>query len=67
MVFKDRLKQLRKSKNYTQIYVARCIGVKYQSYQNYERGISFPTLENFIKLADLFEVSLDYLADRQKY
>ena len=31
----------------------------YQSYQAYERGIAVPTLQNFIKLAKFYDVSLE--------
>lgn len=58
------LKELRVSHKYTQKYVAERIGVKYQSYQAYELGITIPTLINFIKLSDLYEVSLDSLIGR---
>ncbi len=66
-IFCKNLKDLRTQYGYTQKYVAEKIGIKYQSYQAYEAGISLPTLENFIKLADLFDVSLDYLIGRKEY
>ncbi|HIZ23869.1 MAG TPA: helix-turn-helix domain-containing protein [Candidatus Gallimonas intestinigallinarum] len=37
------------------------IGIRYQSYHAYEAGITVPTLENFIKLAKLYDVPLDEL------
>lgn len=49
---------------YTQQEIADKIGVRYQSYQAYERGVSFPTLKNFLKLAEIYEVSLDYLVGK---
>ncbi len=55
------IQALRKQYNYTQLYVATKIGITYQSYQAYERGISVPTLQNFIKLAKFFDVSYDEL------
>ncbi len=55
---------LRESHGYTQQDVAEKIGVRYQSYQAYELGISVPTLQNFMRLADLYEVSLDHLIGR---
>lgn len=61
------LKSLRIQNEWTQEYVAKQLGISYQSYQNYERGLSLPTLINFIKLANLFEVSLDYLIGRKEY
>ena len=35
-----------------------------QSYQAYESGKSIPTLPNFIRLADFFDVSLDEMIGR---
>ena len=57
------LKDLRKQFGYTQKYVAEQIGITYQSYQHYEWGLSVPTLQNFIKLAKLYDVSLDELLE----
>lgn len=57
----ENLQELRKQYGYTQKSVAEKIGITYQSYQAYERGITVPTLQNFIKLAKLFDVSYEEL------
>lgn len=57
------LKNLRKQFEYTQSYIAAQIGISYQSYQAYEWGLTVPTLQNFIKLAKLYDVSLDELLE----
>lgn len=57
------LKALRKQFGYTQTYVAEQLGIAYQSYQAYEWGISVPTLQNFIKLAKLYDVSYEELLE----
>ena len=57
------LKDLRKQYGYTQQYVAGQIGISCQSYQAYEWGVTVPTLQNFIKLAKLYDVSLDDLIE----
>ncbi len=59
------LSEMRKIYGYTQKYVAEKLGITYQSYQAYERGIAVPSLKNFVKLADLFDVSLDFLIGRK--
>ena len=41
--------------------------LKIKRYQAYERGIALPNLKNFVKLADIFDVSLDYLLGRKEY
>lgn len=58
------LKDLRKQYGYTQAYVAKNLGITCQSYQAYEWGVTVPTLQNFIKLAKLYEVSLDDLLEK---
>lgn len=58
------LRTLRERREWTQKQVAEKIGIKYQSYQAYELGITLPTLTNYIKLADLYELPMDALIDR---
>ncbi len=57
------LKELRRQYGYTQQFVAERLGIACQSYQAYEWGITLPTLQNFVKLANLYEVSLDELLE----
>ena len=64
MIFKERLRELRKEKGETQAQVAKAIDILEQQYQKYERGANFPNLENAWKLADHFGVSIDYLVGR---
>lgn len=65
--FSKIIRELRESAHMTQGQVADKLGIRYQSYQSYELGLTLPSLDNFIKLADLFEVSLDYLIGRKGY
>lgn len=58
------LKELRQSFYFTQAFVATKLGISHQSYQAYESGKAVPTIENFIGLANLYDVSLDYLIGR---
>lgn len=51
----------RNSKGLTQKEIADKIGVKTQSYQAYESGVSLPSSENLLKLAIVLEVSIDEL------
>ena len=60
------LKQLRKQNGFTQKEVAKKLDVSYQCYQRYETGERQPTPEMLCKLADVFEVSVDYLLGREK-
>ena len=60
----ERMKNLRKSKGLKQEEVAELSGVGYMSYRRYETGIREPTASTLWKLADFFEVSVDYLIGR---
>ncbi len=61
------LKDLRKSCGYTQKQVAEKLHIAYQSYQAYERKTALPSLPVFIALAELYDVSLDFLVGRKEY
>lgn len=60
----DILKQLRKQNGFTQKEVAKELGITVSAYGNYELGQRQPTPEMLCKLADVFEVSVDYLLGR---
>ena len=62
MKFSERLAFCRKSKNLKQKQMAEFLGIGERAYQNYEYGTREPDLETFVRLADFFNVSLDYLA-----
>ena len=55
------IKQLRLEKNITQKELASLIGVSQRLISNYENDSATPTVENLIKIADIFKVSLDFL------
>ncbi len=57
--------ELRMQNGWTQTDVAEKLNIKYQSYQAYELGVSVPTLQNFIALAELYDVSLDFLVGKK--
>ena len=65
--FCKNLAELRKQNKLTQRDVANHLGISQPSYLRYENGKSEPTIDNLIKLADLFDVSLDYLCGRKAY
>ena len=55
------LKKLRNEKYLTQEQLAEAIGMTPTSVSNIERGINYPTLENFIRIANVINVSADLL------
>ena len=58
---KTRIKELRIEKNYTQESLALKVGVNQTSLSRIECGISIPDANLLIRLADIFQVSTDYI------
>ena len=56
-----RLVHLRRKNQLTQREVAACLGVRQQTYCEYEHGQSPMHIEEFILLARLFDVSVDFI------
>lgn len=64
--FGERLTNLRESKGWSKTYVAKAIGLSsMQTYANYEYGRREPDFSTVNKLANLFNVSTDYLLGRK--
>lgn len=61
MEFSERLKDLRKQAGLTQVDVAEKLGISQPAYASWERGIKKPTQENLVKIAQVLNVSVDYL------
>lgn len=61
MEFSERLKTLRKEAGLTQVDVAEKLGISQPAYASWERGVKKPTQENLVKIAQIFNVSIDYL------
>ena len=61
---KNRIIELRKEAGYNQTQVSEKIGCVLKTYQNYEQGHNYPTLEYANNLANLYNVSIDYLLGR---
>lgn len=63
--FNERLTNLRENKGWSKTYVAKTIGLSsMQTYANWEYGRTEPDFETTKKLANLFNVSTDYLLGR---
>lgn len=65
MGFPSRLKQLRISHKMTQQELGKKINVTKVSISGYEKGNRHPDLETIQKIADVFQVSVDFLLDRE--
>lgn len=63
-MFGENLMKLRKANNLTQEELAKKLGVARTTYSSYEQNRRMPDIDVQNKIADLFEVSLDYLHGR---
>ncbi|WP_234396838.1 helix-turn-helix domain-containing protein [Bacillus massiliglaciei] len=64
VLFSERLSLLIKYKGLTNAELARAINVSPALITKYITGKASPSYENFIKIADYFNVSMDYLRGR---
>ena len=63
-ILAKRLKQCRKENGYTQCQVAIYCDITEKAYQNYELMTRETKLEILIRIADLYNVSIDFLVGR---
>ncbi len=63
-ILAKRLKQCRKENGLTQNEIAIYCDITEKTYQNYELMTREPKLGILLKIADIFNVSLDYLVGR---
>lgn len=59
-----RLKELRQSRNISQLKLAMDLGINQNTVSRYETGIYQADYDMLIRLADYFDVSIDYLLGR---
>lgn len=57
----DRIKVLREEKGLTQADLAKQLGITRSSVNAWELGISVPSTQYIVELAQIFKVSTDYL------
>ncbi len=65
-IFAKRLKELRKEHKFTQQQLANILNIKQQSYLRYELNTSEPSYDMLVKIADMFDVSTDFLLGRKE-
>lgn len=64
MIIGERVKEARKNKNLSQQQLGDMLGVSKVSICGYENGVRIPTIENFVQLLDILDLSADYLLGR---
>lgn len=60
----NNLKKLRKDKGYTQIAVQLKTGIEQALLSKFENGERVPPTETLVRLADFYNVSIDYILCR---
>ena len=63
MTIGERIAKCRKEKNLSQEYIAELLEVSRQAVSKWENDVSAPDTNNLIKLANVFGVSVEYLAN----
>ena len=63
----ERLRVLRESGGYTQVKFGELFRIGQSSVARYEKSEASPPLELLVKIADHFDVSLDYILGRTEY
>lgn len=60
----ERLRSARENKGFTQVYVKNRTGINNKTISGYENGVSEPDMQTLLILADLYEVTVDWLYGR---
>lgn len=66
-MFGERLNKTRKSKGFTAQFMADNISVGLRTYRHYESSRSYPSFSTLVKIADILDVSTDYLLERDDF
>lgn len=66
-MFNKRLRHARMKHKYTQQTMADMLDISLNAYQKYEQAERSPSLECLVKIADILDVSIDYLLCRDDY
>lgn len=66
-MFNKRLREVRMSSGLTQQNMADKLGISLNAYQKYEQAERSPSLECLVSIADIFDISLDYLLCRDNF
>ena len=66
-MFPARLRAVRMSRKLTQQRMADALTLSLNAYQKYEQGERSPSLDCLVQIADLLNVSIDYLLGRDEY
>lgn len=65
MIIGNRIKEARKKKGFSQQQLGDMLGVSKVSVCGYETGTRIPTLENFLQLIEILDLTPDYILGRE--
>ena len=65
-IFQKRLREMRLLCGLTQREMAEKLDISQPSYIRYENGTAEPSLENLVKISEIFDVSVDYLVGKSE-
>lgn len=66
-MFNKRLREVRMENGLTQQSMADKLEISLNAYQKYEQAERSPSLDCLVKIADIFDISLDYLLCRDEF
>lgn len=58
-----KIRALREDHDYSQAYIAKLLNIGQRTYSDYESGKTRIPLDSMIKLAELYNVDLNYICD----
>lgn len=66
-MFNKRLREIRMKRKLTQQNMADKLDLSLNAYQKYEQGERSPSFDCLVAIADILDVSLDYLFGRDEF
>ena len=66
-MFHKRLREMRIKNKFTQQTMAELLGITLNAYQKYEQAERSPSLDCLVRIADILDVSTDYLLGRDDF
>ena len=66
-MFNKGLRSMRRKRGFTQQQLADALNLALRSYQGYEGGTRSPSLDTLVNIANILDVSIDYLLCRDDF
>ena len=67
VTFNQRLKELRKEKNISQLELAKLLNMTKMAISHWESGHSEPSISQLIEISNYFDVTVDYLIGKTNF